>query len=110
MEYALLIRKDTTFPEAVAFEVHYSSINGGTPGAIRNGDFVFVGTSPADLASWKVYLTEHPDQGFMVKRLRRVDNAPWVMSGNPTNGFSPAKDAVRAVGQVYGKISYRRAS
>ncbi len=106
VEYALLIREDTMFPEAIAFEVHYSPINGGTPEAILNGDYVFVDTSQTDLASWKVHLTEHPDQGFMVKRLRRGIDALWVMSGNPTNGSSPAKDAVRAVGQAYSKLSF----
>ena len=97
-------------PGAVAFEVHGDSMDDGTPDAIRDGDLVLVDASLTDLAPGKVYLVELPGQGLMVKRLRRVGDALWFMSDNPINGSFPAEDAVRVVGQVYGKVSFGRVS
>ncbi len=110
VEYAVPIRKDLMRPNALAFEVQGDSMDDGSAEAIRNGDLVLVDTSLTDLVPGKVYLVELPGQGLMVKRLRRVGDALWFMSDNPVNGSFPAEDAVRVVGQVYGKISYGRVS
>ncbi len=108
MEYAVPIREDIMRPGAVAFEVHGDSMDDGTLDAIHDGDLVVVDTSLTDLVPGKVYLVELPGQGLMVKRLRRVGDALWFMSDNPINGSFPAEDAVRVVGQVYGKVSFGR--
>ncbi|WP_287418176.1 S24 family peptidase [Oceanithermus sp.] len=108
MEYTVPIREDVMRPGAVAFEVHGDSMDDGSAEAIRNGDLVLVDTSLTDLVPGKVYLVELPGQGLMVKRLRRVGDALWFMSDNPINGSFPAEDAVRVVGQVYGRISFGR--
>ena len=110
VEYTVPIREDIMRPAAVAFEVQGDSMDDGSAEAIRNGDLVLVDTSLTDLVPGKVYLVELPGQGLMVKRLRRVGDALWFMSDNPVNGSFPAEDAVRVVGQVYGKISYGRVS
>ncbi len=108
VEYTVPIREDVMRPGAVAFEVHGDSMDDGSAEAIRNGDLVLVDTSLTDLVPGKVYLVELPGQGLMVKRLRRVGDALWFMSDNPINGSFPAEDAVRVVGQVYGRISFGR--
>lgn len=95
---------------AIAFEVQGNSMDDGGPDAIRDGDLVLVDASLTDLVPGKVYLVELPGQGLMVKRLRKVGNDLWFMSDNPENGSWPAEDAVRVVGQVYGKVSYGRVS
>ncbi len=110
VEYTVPIREDVMRPGAVAFEVHGDSMDDGSAEAIRNGDLVLVDTSLTDLVPGKVYLVELPGQGLMVKRLRRVGDALWFMSDNPINGSFPAEDAVRVVGQVYGKVSFGRVS
>ena len=110
VEYTVPIREDIMRPAAVAFEVHGDSMDDGSAEAIRNGDLVLVDTSLTDLVPGKVYLVELPGQGLMVKRLRRVGDALWFMSDNPINGSFPAEDAVRVVGQVYGRISFGRVS
>ncbi len=46
----------------------------------------------------------------MAKHLQRVGDAFWSTSGHPISGSFPAEDAVRVVGQVYGKINYGRVS
>ena len=110
VEYTVPIREDIMRPAAVAFEVQGNSMDDGSADAIRNGDLVLVDTSLTDLVPGKVYLVELPGQGLMVKRLRRVGDALWFMSDNPINGSFPAEDAVRVVGQVYGRISFGRVS
>jgi len=108
VEYSVPVRDEIMRPGAIAFEVQGNSMDDGGPDAIRDGDLVLVDTSLTDLVPGKVYLVELPGQGLMVKRLRKVGDDLWFMSDNPENGSWPAEDAVRVVGQVYGKVSYGR--
>ncbi len=107
---ALCPSTKTSGLETTSFEIHSDPMDCTTQDAIRDGDLVLVDTSLTDLTPGKVYLVELPGQGLMVKRLRRVGDALWFMSDNPVNGSFPAEDAVRVVGQVYGKVSFGRVS
>jgi len=95
---------------AIALEIQGNSMDDKSPNAVRNGDLVLVDSSLTDLVPGKAYLVELPGQGLMVKRLRKVGNDLWFMSDNPENGSWSAEDAVRVIGQVYGKASYGRVS
>lgn len=93
-------------PNMVVYQVSGSSLDSGSPDAIKDGDYLFIDTNDQELRNGKLYVFEIIGDGHCVKRARLVNDEWLLMSDNPEYPTLKITE-VKIVGKVYKAFGQR---